>query len=153
MESGFVTLTSDTATDLLYFKNTGSPDISVALYVVITGASTGGTGDAVLGILFDPHTDSVGDLIGGAINANPINTKVGDTAPPPGDYFIGEEGDQLTGHYNTLGSATTASARLLLSTYTVVPQGKAIAMRITPPSGNTSMVCNMIMEFYQEDAE
>ena len=151
MESGFITLTSANASDLLYFKNTGVKDVAVGLYVVITGASTGGSGDAVIGILMDPKADLSGNLISGAIKANPINMRVGNTAPPSGDYFIGEEGDALSGHYNTLGSSTTASSRLLLSTFTSLPQGQAVAMRITPPAGNTSMTCNMIMEFYEED--
>lgn len=146
LESGYLTLTSDSASDVLYLKNTGSGLMHIDLYVVLAKASTGGSGDLLVEILRNPNG---GTVISDATAANPVNMNFSSSRNPSGLYYKGGDGKTLTGHDNAIVSKTTADNRLLLGILTVMPQGASVGIRITPPAGNTSMAVNAVVEFYE----
>lgn len=147
LETGYLALSNDSASGVLYLKNTGTEDLLVSLYVILAKASTGGSGDLLVEILKDP---SAGTVVSDASVANPVNMNFGSTANPSALYYKGGQGKTITGHTNALVSKTTADNRLLLGTFTVLPQGASLGIRLTPPPGNTSMDVNTIIELYEE---
>lgn len=147
MESGYLTLTSANASGVLYLKNTSTKIMHVDLYVILTKASTGGAGGEVLvEVLRNP---TGGTVISDASDANPVNMNFSSSKTPSGVYYKGGEGKTFTGHDNAFVSKTTDDTRLLLGVLTVLPQGSALGVRLTPPTGNTSMEVNTIVELYE----
>jgi hypothetical protein len=148
--TGYLTLTSANASDILYLKNTGIEDLSIDLYVVLTKASTGGAGGEVLvEILRNP---TAGTVISDANSLTPVNMDFSAAATIFGDMYYGGEGKTLTGHTQSLNSKTTDNNRLLLGILTKIPQGASVGMRVTPPTGNTSMDVEAIIEVYEDSA-
>ena len=148
LESGYQTLTSANASDILYLKNTGSGLMHIDLYIVLAKESTGGSGDLLVEILRNPLA---GTVVSDAVAANAVNMNFGHKDTPQGDYYSGGEGKTLTGHDNALVSKATADSRLLLGVLTVLPQGASMGVRITPPTGNTSVDVNAVVEFYETE--
>lgn len=148
--TGELTLTADTASAVQYVKNTGTATLIVPLYIILTKASSGGSGNSKIEILRNP---TAGTVVSDANNGTNINQNFGASATPKVDHFVGGEGKTLTGQDDVLNSQTTASNRLLLGIITFLPTGASVGIRITPPSGNTSIVVESIMEIYEEDAE
>ena len=146
IETGYLTLTTDTASDVLYLKNTGERDLKVILYVVLAKASTGGSGDLLVGILRNP---TAGTVVSDANEANIVNMNFGSTNEISGDVYYGGEGKTLTGHDNEVVSKTTDDTRLLLGVKTELPKGSSVGVRITPPSGNTSIDVNCVLEAFE----
>lgn len=142
----YLTLTSDSASDVLYIKNTGTEDLHIDLYVVLARASTGGSGDLLVEILRNP---TGGTVVSDASSITPVNMDFGSNRTIIADTYKGGEGKTLTGHTQSLNSKTTADNRLLLGILTKLPQGASVGLRLTPPTGNTSMEVEAIMEVYE----
>lgn len=144
--TGFLTLTTDTASALMYLKNTGDVDLNVDLYVFLTKASTGGSGQGLVEILRNP---TAGTVVSDATAVTSTNMNFGKTDVPDADLFSGGEGKTLTGQDDILRSLTTSANRLLLGIVTLIPKNKSVGLRLTPPAGNSSMEVECVMEVFE----
>jgi len=144
--TGFVTLTNDSASALMYLKNTGDKDLNVDLYVFLTKASTGGSGQGLVEILRNP---TAGTVVDDATAITPTNMNFGSTAVPDALLYSGGQGKTLSGQDDILRSLTTSANRLLLGIVTLIPKGKSVGLRLTPPTGNTSMEVECVMEVFE----
>lgn len=145
--TGYLTLTNDSASDVMYLKNTGTADLHIDLYVFLVKASTGGSGEVLIEILRNP---TAGTVISDASSVTPVNMDFGSQRTMVADVYKGGQGKTLTGHTQSLDSKTTDDNRLLLGILTKIPQGSSVGLRVTPPSGNTSMQVETVMEVYED---
>ena len=150
ISSGVQTLTSANASVLLYVNNTGEQDLIVDLQVVLTDASTGGsaTGKVLVEILKNP---TAGTVISDATAGESMNMNFGSQNDPSALVYSGAEGKTLTGQVNIFRSQTSPSNRLVLPPLIQMPKGSSVGARITPPTGNTSMDCEVIFEMYEQE--
>lgn len=143
-----LTLTGDgTSHGLLYVKNTGTMPLFIDLYVILTDASTGGSGNMLVEILENP---TAGTLVSDQTALTPTNMNFGDSDTPIADIFSGGQGKTITGEDSVLRSQTTASNRLLLGILTKLPKSTSVALRLTTPTSNTSMNVEAVMEMFEE---
>lgn len=147
--TGYLTLTTAFASDLLYLANTGEDNLIIDLYIVLTKTSTDGAGGRVdVEILRNP---SGGTVVSDAVPVTPVNMNFGLLTPPPALIYSGGEGKTLTGHTHTLRSKFTDDSRLLLGIITELPPGASVGVRVTPPTGNSSMDVEAVLEMYVEE--
>ena len=145
--TGNITLTSTSASSLLYIKNTGTVDLFIDLYVVLTKSSDG-AGDMVVEILRNPTAGTLISSPSGSIP--PTNMNFGKADVPVATMSYGAEGKTLSGHDDTLRSQTTESNRLTLGVLTELEPTSSVGVNITPPAGNTSISVECIIEVYEE---
>ena len=150
VSTGEITLTSASESAMFYMKNTGIKDFFVDLYVVISGASTGGSGKMPVKIYRNPTAGTIVTTATDVTSANINNMNFGSANAPDAIIYSGVEGDTLTGESGILRSQTTADNRLLLGILTSIPTGSSVGISVTPPVGNTSMVCEVVLEMYEE---
>jgi hypothetical protein len=154
INTGDVTLTDATATSVLYIKNNEDSDLIVTSLIYNLGASTGGSGDVRIDVYRNP---TAGTII--------------DTTPTNVDYGTGVEGNQNFGSNKILSvsaykgttaddnftdgsiSVSTRSAsitgRLVVDLGAVViPKGSSLGITYTPPTSNTSQVCQFAAACY-----
>ena len=148
--SGFLTLTNDAQTPILYIKNTGSAALEIGLYVLLTKASANGDGsDGVVEILRNPNA---GTIVTDETSAYPVNMNFGSANEISADTFIGGTGKTASGHEagQNLRSKVGAENRLVLGILTLLPKGASVCVAYTPPSGNTSMEVEAVVEIFEE---
>lgn len=136
VEAADVTLTTANTSSLLYIKNTGDDDIVVPNFIASLGTSTGGTfGRWTLEVVRQPTN---GTLISGASAATAVNRNFGSNNTLAATLFKGVEGSTITDGV-VLGRAYfTAPGHYAVGLLVVLPKGTALAVRLTPPAGNTS---------------
>ena len=150
--TGIISLTGNaTASALMYVKNNGSLHLVIDLYVFITGASTGGSGNMKVEIMRNPTGGTLISAPSGSIDATSMN--FGSSNVPNATISYGAEAKTLTGEDDILRSQTTASNRLLLGIITHLPGGASVGLRVTTPAGNSAMDIECIMEMYELSAE
>jgi hypothetical protein len=146
--SGFLTLTNDSQTPLLYIRNTGIIHLEVDLYVLLTKASTGGDGsDGLVEVLRNPNG---GTIVTDEAAAAVVNTNFGSANEPTIDAYTGGTSKTVTGYDATMRSKVGAENRLLLGILTKLPKGASLCVAYTPPAGNSSMEVEAIVEMYEE---
>lgn len=147
--TGVINLTGNaTASALLYIKNTGTDIIQLDLYVIITGASTGGSGNMKVEILRNPTGGTLISSPSGSITATNMN--FGSSNSPSATLSYGAEAKTLSGEDSILRSQTSASGRLLLGIITDLPGGASVGLRVTTPSGNSGIDVECIVEMFEE---
>ena len=149
--TGQITLTDANPTVVQFIKNTTfEGNLIIPLYIFLTEPSTGGSGgDVKVEIIRNPTS---GDIITNANKGIEVHQNFGGTKPFPGDHFKGATSEgAVTGQQTNdiMRSRMSDDDRLLLGIITYLPQGAAVAIQITPPTGNTSMVIESIMEIYE----
>lgn len=146
--TGFLTLTGDgTSHGMLYIKNTGTKSLFLDLYVFLTRASTGGSGDMLVEILMNP---TAGTVVSDATVVTATKMNLGSANEPDALIYSGGQGKTLSGQDDILRSLTTASNRLLLGILTEITPSKSIGLRVTTPSGNTSIDVETVIELFEE---
>lgn len=142
------TVTNATANALWYLKNTGTADIIFELLVHNAGASTGGSGQGRLRITRNP---TAGTLVSAASAGTVNNRDFGSSSPPDATIY------QLSALSQTFTDGTVffdaffgANGRgaVALDGGIIVPTGASIGFTVTAPAGNTSMVFNLGIVFY-----
>ena len=139
INTGTVTLTNDTETPVLYFKNIGDNDIQVSAIGYLLGNSTGGTGNVNLRVLKNP---TGGTIISDAIDvAIKENKNAGSSNQIDANAYVGATGKTITGGTDFYISLLAGAARpyVIATGNVVLPTGASIAVQVTPQSGNTSM--------------
>lgn len=133
------TLTTATASALLYFKNTG-PDILLIYDILLElGTSVSGTGKGQIAVTFNP---TGGTLITDEVAGAASNLNIGSSKAPNATIYSGGEGKTVTGGSGPSGffNPATADRNLFLTpgNSLAVPQGASVSITVTPPAGNTS---------------
>lgn len=153
---GFITLTTDSASGLLYVKNelgSGGDNVVVSSVVINTQASTSGVGVGTFEVIRNPTT---GTLIssGTAANVRNYNTGGQDFGTSTITALYGAEGSTVTnGDSGWPIGIVLASARTVLSLPIVLEPGGAMAIKITPPTSNTSWPVDIAYVGYLEAPE
>lgn len=135
---GFVTVTDDNETPLLYIQNNEHETTGWAITLLsLTSAVSDGTGDWFVSFYTNPTS---GTIITGGTDALIISQNLGSQKPLETTAKIGGTGDTLVGNtkVDRLIPMAPASVSIPLDAV-VMPPGTSFAMTITPPTGNTSM--------------
>lgn len=132
-----ITLTSDLESAVLYVKNTD--DVSWILTRIFSnvGASTAGTGDWNFKIVKNP---TAGTLISAGTVVTPQNLNFGSAKELTSTILEGVEASTITNGTDVIDSLIpTASTRVLIANNPlIIEPASTMAIKITPPSGNTS---------------
>lgn len=131
VSSELVTLTTATASALLYIENTEDDDISIVSVSVNQGNSTNGVGKATISVFINP---TGGTLISVAADAQVINRRLGDGNTISMIAFKGVEGSTITGG----NELVIPGARTVFESEFVIPKGASFAVNYVPPPSNTS---------------
>ena len=139
VNTGWITLTNDTDTPILYLKNNESENIIIDALAIGVGPSTAGAGiGPKITVIRNPTTGTI-------ITSTPTdvdissNRNYGSTRSLNADSYKGATGDTMTDgedHILVLGST---SSRVFLTISEVLPLGSSIGVKIEPPTSNTSM--------------
>lgn len=135
VSSGVVILTSDNKSAVFYFKNTSSDDFLLTIQSFFAGNSTNGASTAV-GFDFTTGTGLAGTIVSNADPGPSLNARINSSAVLDSDIFAGAEGYTLSG--GTTSSFVSDGFVNLAAT--VLPPGNAMAVEVTPSTGNTSQV-------------
>lgn len=150
VNTGDITLTNATKTSVLYIKNNGDYDIVINNLIYNLGNTTGGSGDVLIEALRNPTA--------GGIITNANNVAIGPTVAAnenfastnllEGLFYKGATGETALSGQDGLTLSTRSAdnaIRIMLSQLDLVlPKGTALGIDYTPPSGNTSQICQFI---------
>ena len=135
--SGFVTLTSDLPSAILYFKNDGQDDLIITRFLVGVRSSVGATTteNHVRGIIYKNPT---GMTSGTGLDLSINNINFGSSNTIDSTSEIGQEAAALVGGSPYL--ATVAPVEQLTSeeAATILPRGTSIGVLVIPPAGNST---------------
>lgn len=151
INTGIITLTSASKSAVLYFKNTGTQNISIPTLFYLIGNSTGGSGDALVTVLRNP---TAGTIVSGATNVEiNANRNFGSATSLNSDAFKGTEATTFTDGTKVIESIFNQSAaRAALDIGTIVLKpGNSIGIDFTPATGNTALNIEIAFECFIED--
>ena len=133
-----INLTSDSASSLLYLKNTDTVPWIIDRVFYNAAVSTGGTSDFLAEIVANP---TAGTLISGATATTPHNLNFSSTKTLGGLAYKGAEGSTITDGTVRVSTIIPASGTRVLIGFDsiVMDAGSSLAVKITPQTGNTSM--------------
>lgn len=147
VSTGTVNLTSDSASAVYFYKNQEDVDVALTRSIYGAGASTGGTSSTYTIQSFLQGTG----LSGGSGNdMNQQNLRFGSgKVMSLTDSEIGAEGATVTAAtaLPTFTLATGLSS--FITTFIVIPKDVTLAVTVTPPSGNTSMDIEVILNLHR----
>lgn len=140
VNTGTISLTSDSASTVFYIKNTGTTPWVIPRVFFNLGNSTGGSGDVFIEIIKNP---SAGTIVSAGTNFTPKNFDISSARILVGDFKKGAEGSTVTDGESFAETISSSVGRVLIPfAGIVIRQGSSIAARVTPPPGNTSMNLN-----------
>jgi len=128
-----VTLTTATASAIIYVENNEDQDLMIEEIFFISEASTGGVGNMFRTAWYKNPTDILGTL------TTPLNQNFGSSAELNATIKYGAQGAGVSG--GTLVSALSFPLQQfnILETNLVLPKGTSFAITVQPPASNTSM--------------
>lgn len=138
INTGWVTLTNDTVTPVLYVKNNESADLYITAIAVGMGPSTGG--GTIIEDIIVVKNPTAGTIVSGA-SAVDINSNRNYGSPNvlDVDAYKGSTGSTMTDGTDHLLIAQNDGGRVFATIDEVIPQSKSIGIKITPATGNTNM--------------
>jgi hypothetical protein len=150
--SDTVNLTSANDSAVLYVKSNETLDLLISGLFYQLGASTGGSGEAVIDVDLNP---TAGTIISDATAATSTNRNAGSTKTLVADVYKGGEGKTATGGTLLFSSYASGVSRVALSPVggVVLPKGTSLAVRITPPASNTSLNVQVALQTMRVRAE
>ena len=133
-----IVLTSDSASSLLYIKNTDNVPWIVDRVFYNAGTSTGGTGEFLAEVLANSST---GTLISAGTAITPFNLNFSSNKSLTAITLKGAEGSTVTNGGVRVSTIIPASGvRVLIPFDSIVMEpGSSLVVKITPQTGNTSM--------------
>lgn len=139
INTGNISLTTDTTSEVLYLENVGDNDLHIATIGYLLGNSTGGSGDVEMMV---SKNITGGTLISGALTPTiNENKNVGSKKTLNVNVYKGVEGATSTGgvpFYSSLIGSAPRSYPISTGDI-IISRGGNISLSITPPTGNTSM--------------
>jgi hypothetical protein len=157
LNTGNITLTNDSKTTVIYVKNNETNDLFVTALVYNLGNPTT-AGNATITWVRNPNS---GDIIDNT-NAVAINSNqnFGSAVTLEVDAYVGASAETAATATGTgdgdsgVSISPGGSGRILVSLGALVlPKGKSISIDYTPPSGNTSQVCNFAIVCFKQTQE
>lgn len=150
INTGLITLTNATETPVLYLKNNEDAAIHVFALAVGTYTSTGGSPtDITVTVVRNPTSGTI------VSNATAVdissNRNYGSAETLGADAYKGATGNTMTDGTDHLLLRHSSASRLFATIDEIVPKGASIGVKITPPSGNTSMQCYAALICHLED--
>jgi hypothetical protein len=144
INSGTISLTSDTKSACLYMKNDEDFDVVITAMFYIFGSSNA-NGDVTVDVLRNPTT---GTIIDNAIVAEMagVNRNFGSSFELKQTTLVykGVEGDTFTDGVKLISSIVQTPGRTpIIVGDIVLPKGSSIGFDVTPPTGNTAMDVQM----------
>lgn len=136
--NGFITLTDDVETPIIYVQNNEPETIGWALtQLLIVSTLSDGAGDWFVSFYTNPTS---GTIITGGADALVTSQNLGSQKPLEVTAKIGSTGDTLVGtvKIDRLIPMTPASITIPLDAI-VIPPGTSFGMTVTAPVGNTSV--------------
>ena len=135
---GTITLTSANSSALLYMSNTDIQNWVFTRVFFHAMASTGGTGDWLAEVIANA---TAGTLVSAGTAFAPDNLNFGSAKTLKSTTLKGAEGSTITdGEVRAEFLIPAVGTRNLVAFDSVIVEpGSSIAIRITPPTGNTSM--------------
>jgi len=133
-----INLTSANASAILHLANTDTVDWVLTRIFVNIAASTGGTGELAIEVISNA---TAGTLISGGSTVTPRNLNFGSPKLLSSTVLSGVEGSTVTDGISVIDTIVpTDNTRFLITGDSVVlePASQA-SIRVTPPSGNTSL--------------
>lgn len=143
-----ITLTTASASGILYLKNT-DPSRTIVLQELRT--FLGGSNSSGDVILQGYKNVTTGTLVSSGTTITPLNQNLGSTIPSVSESKYGAEGSTITDGTEIIGAIIQdkTSAGVILDF--AIPNGASFATKITPPSGNTSMKVRMRISFFYDE--
>ena len=138
VNTGTITLTSDSKSAILYLKNNGDNDLTISQIGYLFCNSTNGAGDASAEVIKNPKA---GTLISTAtvVDINQ-NKNFGSSSTITVDAYKGAEASTITdGDLSYLSLFKALGAYTINTGSIVLPKGSSIGINVTPQAGNTSM--------------
>ena len=138
ISTGSMTLTTDSASAVGYFKYTGNFSIVIKEILVILGDSTGGSGVGLITLLKNPTAGTI------VTNAVPVsaasNRDFSSSVVLPAVAYKGAEGDTFTDGETFAITSRNTSAQIVNfdAAPIVLRKGNSIGIKFQPASGNTS---------------
>lgn len=136
VQTSTINLTTDTASAVLYIKNTSADDLVINEFGIGLGASTGGSGTALVENLRNP---TGGTIVSGATDATVKNRNFGSVKSLTANSYEGAQGNTLTGGESYTASVFETPFFILSPSLVVLGPGSSTGFRVTPPTGNTSL--------------
>jgi len=152
INTGDITLTNTTQTPVLYLKNNETKDLVVTAIAVGLGTSAGGTAtEAVkVHVIRNP---TVGTIVDNATSVDiNSNRNYGSTNTLTVDAYKGATGNTMTDGDNHIEFYQPDFGRLFAGVDEIIPKGRSIGVKITPPTGNTglelyvALICHLVKE-------
>ena len=133
-----ISLTSASASSILYIKNTNLSPWVVDRVFYNAGISTGGSGDFLAEVIANP---TAGTLISAGTAITPHNLNFGSSKSLDATALKGAEGSTITDGAVRVSTIIPASgSRVLISFDAIILEaGSSLAIKITPQTGNTAM--------------
>ena len=154
INTGDITLTSSAETTVLYVKNNETYDYIVENLIYNLGNTTGGSGDIKLDLIRNPTAGAI------VSNANAVdinsNQNFGSTITFSSLAYKGATGEAVFSDGTVSVSTRSASStgRIFISLGAIViPRGVALGINYTPPTGNTSQICQFAIAGFVQTLE
>ena len=148
VSNDIIDITSDAETALIYMNNTNSEDWVVTRVYFHFGGSTGGVGSGEFTMTTNATT---GTLISGGAAVTPVNANLGSAKLLVGEFLQGANGSTITSGVEFLRTIIPnfASRNIIPFDSVVIPPGASLALRFTPPAGNTSLKVQLGVNFFR----
>lgn len=147
---GTINLTSANASALLYLKNTGDNPLKITTSITLLGTSTNGSGDWQVEVLRNP---TAGTLLSGTAYV-PLNKNFGSANTLTGTALYGAEASTVTASDGTIiDSLYSSSGRKTVPVSLELPKGTSVAVRVTPPTGNTSANVQVALAVFERSVD
>jgi len=136
IDSALINLTSALASAVLFIKNNEDVDLVLETLFFNFGPSTGGSGIILIELLRNANQGTIvtaGDAI------TPRNRNFGSSSTLEADVEGGAEAKTLTNGERFFDVFEFDSKQFPIPVDISIPKGSSIGIRITPPTGNTSI--------------
>ena len=153
INTGDVTVTNATKLTMLFIKNTGVYDLVITSLIYNLGNTTSGTGDVKFDVIRNP---TAGGIVTSASNvavgpAASANQNFGSQNTMTGLFYKGAVGEAVVSDgaltLSTRSAANTGRIVIALGSV-VIAKGGSIAVDYTPPTSNTSQICQFAAAMY-----
>ncbi len=147
IETSKITLTSGSKSGILYVQNDETLDLIITGFFMLTGGSTGGSGDIETAIEYNP-TATGSTLVSAGTDVAAVNKNVGSSVTLNATIKEGVEGSTVDAGLKKISSMWLGPGRLVVPITINLPKGRSVALTITPQTGNTSMAVIAAVDVY-----
>lgn len=145
LNTGDITFTNESENAVTYLKNNEQKSIVISSFIYLIGNSTNGSGDSTIKVYSNPTT---GTIITSGVESSPVNRNFGSKNILDVDWKIGDGSHSSSGGTKAIPTRLAVVGRKVIGVTTVLEKGSSLSILYTPPSGNTSQICQFAMAVY-----